>query len=84
VYKYGLKYDDILRESPQVLEALKRLPEAELVARDQRLKRAFDLSQKKEILPVEKRMTDAFNTPYLRPVVEEVEKEELERKAWRV
>jgi len=67
-----------------MLEALKRLPEAELVARDQRLKRAFDLSQKKQVLPEAERMSDEHNTPYLRPVVEEVEKEHLERKAWRV
>ena len=49
----GLYYEDCLIEHTVVDEALRRLPEEELVARDQRLKRAFDLSFKKIYLPVE-------------------------------
>jgi ubiquinol-cytochrome c reductase subunit 7 len=56
----GLYYEDCLCESPVIDEALRRLPEEELVARDQRLKRAFDLSFKKIYLPAEEQ-TDLVN-----------------------
>eukprot|EP00897_Mesotaenium_endlicherianum_P007509 jgi/Mesen1/6787/ME000348S06048 len=46
--KYGLRYDDLLDplNDVDVEEALKRLPQAELDARNQRLLRAMDTSMK--------------------------------------
>ena len=43
-------------------EALHRLPPAEVDARNQRLRRAHDISLKKEYLPKEQQ---ALQTPYL-------------------
>ena len=43
-------------------EALKRVPPAEVDARNQRLRRAHDISLKKEYLPKEQQ---ALQTPYL-------------------
>ena len=81
--KYGLRYDDLLDEGPDldVGEALKRLSAEERDMRQQRLKRAMDLSLKHVYLSKEEQ---AMQTPfdfYLTPVVEEVKRERAERAA---
>jgi hypothetical protein len=69
----GLYYEDCLIEYPYVDEALRRLPEAELVARDQRIKRAFDLSFKKVYLDPEDYTDPVHNNHYyLKDLMEEV------------
>ena len=79
----GLRYEDLLAENPTVNEALRRLPEHELVARDQRMKRAFVLSQKKIYLPEELQSDPLANEYYLDELIDEVVKEEDERAAYR-
>ena len=81
--KYGLRYDDLLDEGQDldVGEALKRLSAEERDMRQQRLKRAMDLSLKHVYLSKEEQ---AMQTPfdfYLTPVVEEVKRERAERAA---
>ncbi|CAM9910247.1 unnamed protein product [Choristocarpus tenellus] len=49
---YGLKLEDLyIEESPDVGEALSRLPPEEIQARNRRLMRAFDISLKRVPLP---------------------------------
>ena len=81
--KYGLRYDDLLDEGQDldVGEAIKRLSAEERDMRQQRLKRAMDLSLKHVYLSKEEQ---AMQTPfdfYLTPVVEEVKRERAERAA---
>jgi hypothetical protein len=49
----GLKYQDLIVETPEVQKALSRLPEDTLIARDRRFKRALDISFKRKPLPAE-------------------------------
>mmetsp|Transcript_7871 Transcript_7871/g.19376 ORF Transcript_7871/g.19376 Transcript_7871/m.19376 type:complete len:131 (+) Transcript_7871:85-477(+) len=53
--KYGLRYDDLLDPNMNldVKEALNRLPQSEIDLRNQRIKRAIDISQKHTELPDE-------------------------------
>ncbi|KAK9863907.1 hypothetical protein WJX84_004242 [Apatococcus fuscideae] len=80
--KYGLRYEDLY--DPQlnmdVDEAMKRLPVEVIDARNQRLKRAHDVSLKKHYLP--KALQDK-QTPYLsyiQDMLDQVEAENKERK----
>lgn len=61
---YGLRYEDLLDpiNDLDIDEALKRLPQEEVDARNQRLKRASDISLKKEYLAPH---LQAQQTPYL-------------------
>ncbi|WIA36755.1 hypothetical protein OEZ86_008023 [Tetradesmus obliquus] len=61
--KYGLRYDDLYDPMMDldVAEALRRLPEDVIVARNARLKRAMDLSLKGTFLPEE---LQAQQTPF--------------------
>ena len=80
--KYGLRYEDVIvAEHPDVVGALKYLPEAERVARERRIRRAILLNLKHEYLPKE---IQAIQTPgkfYMREAMEEQRKirEERER-----
>eukprot|EP00275_Glaucocystis_incrassata_P000738 EC120482.1.p1 GENE.EC120482.1~~EC120482.1.p1 ORF type:complete len:146 (+),score=32.24 EC120482.1:60-497(+) len=49
--KYGLRFEDLMIETDDVIEALKRLPPEVLEARNLRVKRACDLAMKKTYLP---------------------------------
>ena len=53
MYLTGLKRDDIIIESPEVKEALRRLPAYMQDERQFRISRAFQLSTTKTILPKE-------------------------------
>jgi hypothetical protein len=79
----GLQYEDLLVETAAVDEALRRLPHAALVARDQRIKRAFDLSHKKVYLPVHQQSDPLRQTHIVRKLVKEVQQEFDERAAFR-
>ncbi|CAN1287641.1 Cytochrome b-c1 complex subunit 7-2, mitochondrial [Linum perenne] len=61
--KYGLRYDDLYDPyfDLDVKEALNRLPREIVDARNQRLKRAMDLSMKHEYLPED---LQAMQTPF--------------------
>ncbi len=61
--KYGLRYDDLLDPNMNldVKEALNRLPQSEVDLRNQRIKRAVDISQKHTELPDELK---SLQTPF--------------------
>ncbi|XP_038897787.1 cytochrome b-c1 complex subunit 7-2, mitochondrial [Benincasa hispida] len=80
---YGLRYDDLYDPyyDIDVKEALNRLPREVVDARNQRLKRAMDLSMKHQYLPDD---LQAMQTPfrsYLQDMLELVKKERAEREA---
>ncbi|CAI9772335.1 unnamed protein product [Fraxinus pennsylvanica] len=81
--KYGLRYDDLYdpKYELDVKEALNRLPREIVDARNQRLKRAMDLSMKHDYLPED---LQAMQTPfrsYLQEMLALVKKERAEREA---
>ncbi|XP_021890859.1 cytochrome b-c1 complex subunit 7-2-like [Carica papaya] len=81
--KYGLRYDDLYDPyyDLDVKEALNRLPREIVDARNQRLKRAIDLSMKHEYLHEN---LQAQQTPfryYLQDMLALVKKEKAEREA---
>ncbi|CAF2068381.1 hypothetical protein HID58_040517 [Brassica napus] len=81
--RYGLRYDDLFDqyETMDIKEALNRLPREVVDARNQRLKRAMDLSMKHEYLPED---LQAVQTPfrgYLKEMLALVERERKEREA---
>ncbi|KAH9327039.1 hypothetical protein KI387_007217 [Taxus chinensis] len=80
---YGLRHDDLYDQTfdLDVQEALNRLPREVVDARNQRIKRAMDLSMKHEYLPNE---LQALQTPfrgYLYDMLELVKAERKEREA---
>ncbi|KAF9483779.1 ubiquinol-cytochrome-c reductase complex subunit 6 [Pholiota conissans] len=81
--KYGFKYDDLLvEENPEVQRALTRLTPAESYDRAYRLKRASQASVLHTPLPKDQWTKPEEDVRYLAPHVENVVKEEEERKAW--
>ncbi|KAG1347604.1 cytochrome b-c1 complex subunit 7-2 [Cocos nucifera] len=81
--KYGLRYDDLYDPmyDLDIKEALARLPRDVVDARNQRLKRALDLSMKHEYLSED---LQALQTPfrsYLKDMLALVKKERAEREA---
>ncbi|XP_010254318.1 PREDICTED: cytochrome b-c1 complex subunit 7-2 [Nelumbo nucifera] len=81
--KYGLRYDDLYDPmyDLDIKEALARLPREIVDARNQRLKRAMDLSLKHEYLPED---LQAMQTPfrsYLQDMLALIKKERAEREA---
>uniref|UniRef100_A0ACD5UZC6 Uncharacterized protein n=2 Tax=Avena sativa TaxID=4498 RepID=A0ACD5UZC6_AVESA len=80
---YGLRYDDLYDpyNDLDIKEALARLPREVVDARNQRLKRAMDLSMKHQYLPDD---VKALQTPfksYLSDMLALVKKEREEREA---
>ncbi|KAL9654777.1 hypothetical protein ABK040_008571 [Willaertia magna] len=68
--QFGLLYDDLLNdEDPVIIEALNRVPEEVLRAREKRLARAFDLSVNQKRLPKEEWTKPEDDVAYLRPYV---------------
>ncbi|CAK9832540.1 Cytochrome b-c1 complex subunit 7 [Anthophora retusa] len=80
--QYGLLRDDLLYESPDVIEALRRLPHHLMEERNFRLVRAVQLDAQKQILPKEQWTTLENDVHYLLPLVEEVIRERKEKEAW--
>ncbi|KAK8619961.1 hypothetical protein V6N13_066454 [Hibiscus sabdariffa] len=81
--KYGLRYDDLYDPyyDLDIKEALNRLPREIVDARNQRLKRAIDLSMKHEYLPEDlQKMQTPFRS-YLQEMLALVKKEKEEREA---
>lgn len=80
---FGLRYDDLYDPyyDLDIKEALNRLPREIVDARNQRLKRAMDLSMKHEYLPED---LQAMQTPfrsYLQDMLALVKREKAEREA---
>ncbi|CAI9739298.1 cytochrome b-c1 complex subunit 7-like [Octopus vulgaris] len=78
----GLMRDDVRRESEDVKEAIRRLPKDIYDARNFRLIRALNLSNKKIVLPKEEWTQLQDDVQYLKPYIEEVIKERKERQLW--
>ncbi|KAI8503985.1 PREDICTED: cytochrome b-c1 complex subunit 7-like [Branchiostoma belcheri] len=78
----GLLRDDTLRETDDVKEAVKRLPEDVYNARAFRIKRALDLDMKKQILPKDQWTKFEEDVRYLQPYLDEVWKEKKEKQEW--
>ncbi|KAH8108117.1 ubiquinol-cytochrome-c reductase complex subunit 6 [Cristinia sonorae] len=79
----GLKYDDLLiEERPDVERAINRLTPRETYDRSYRFKRASHQSVLHKNLPKDQWITKEEDIRYLRPHVEEVVKEDNERKVW--
>ncbi|EIE20920.1 14 kDa subunit of cytochrome bd ubiquinol oxidase [Coccomyxa subellipsoidea C-169] len=79
--KHGLRYEDLYDPllNQDVDEALKRLPQEEVDARTQRLKRAMDLSLKHVYLPKELQAVQTPYNSYVMDVIEQVEAENKEK-----
>eukprot|EP00243_Klebsormidium_subtile_P001367 TRINITY_DN12360_c0_g1_i1.p1 TRINITY_DN12360_c0_g1~~TRINITY_DN12360_c0_g1_i1.p1 ORF type:complete len:128 (-),score=30.68 TRINITY_DN12360_c0_g1_i1:183-566(-) len=79
--KYGLRYDDLYDDlyDLDVKEALKRLPREETDARNQRLKRAIDLSMKHYYLSKELQEKQTPYAFYLQKQLAEIKDERDER-----
>jgi len=81
--KYGFKYDDLLQEeSPTVQRALTRLKPREYYDRSFRFKRACQASVLHAPLLKEEWTKSEDDVRYLVPYIEDVMKEEAERKHW--
>ncbi|KAG8196411.1 hypothetical protein JTE90_009044 [Oedothorax gibbosus] len=83
--KYGLYYNDIFDERmPEIQEAVRRLPREINDARIYRILRAQQLTLTHTILPPEQwtKFEDDLNNRYLEPYIEEVNKENKEKKQW--
>ncbi|GFT81179.1 cytochrome b-c1 complex subunit 7 [Nephila pilipes] len=82
--KYGLYRDDLYYETPEVKEAIRRLPQDIYDARIFRIQRAFQLSLTHSLLPKEEwtKFEEDLKNRYLEPLVEEVKKEKKERDTW--
>ncbi|KFK29857.1 hypothetical protein AALP_AA7G187900 [Arabis alpina] len=81
--RYGLRYDDLYDQyyHLDIKEAMNRLPREVVDARNQRLKRAMDLSMKHEYLSKD---LQAVQTPfrgYLQEMLALVQREAKEREA---
>merc|ERR1711944_17404 len=80
--KLGLYEDDTMRDSPVLKEALKRLDPDMFDERQFRMSRAQQLGLQKAILPKEDQTTFDQDVPYLKPLIEEIEKENAEKHWW--
>ena len=70
--KYGLQYEDIIMaENPDVQRALQYIPKEELLARQQRIRRAIDLDFKHEELPKDIQALQEPGREYLAPLMAE-------------
>lgn len=79
--KYGLRYEDLYDPlmDLDVKEALDRLPQSEVDARNQRLRRAHDLSLKHEELPKQLQQVQTPFGFYLNETLERVKLENDEK-----
>ncbi|XP_003693808.1 cytochrome b-c1 complex subunit 7 [Apis florea] len=80
--QYGLHRDDILHETEEVREALKRVPPHIVEERDFRIIRAMQLDCQKKILPKEQWTKFEDDILYLTPIIDEIRKEREEKERW--
>ncbi|PIA65471.1 hypothetical protein AQUCO_00100755v1 [Aquilegia coerulea] len=80
---YGLRYDDLFDPyyDLDIKEALSRLPREIVDARNQRLKRAMDLSMKHEYLSEELQAKQTPFRSYLQEMLALIKRERAEREA---
>merc|ERR1712083_133160 len=83
--QFGPYHDDALQETPEVKEALSRLPQDLLDGRAFRIQRALHCAMLKTVLPKDQWPTyeeDREKGRYLTPYLNEVKAEKAEREAW--
>ncbi|KZC05163.1 Cytochrome b-c1 complex subunit 7, partial [Dufourea novaeangliae] len=80
--KLGLMRDDIIHESPEVEEAIRRLPKHVRDERVFRIVRALQLDTQRKILPPEQWTKLEEDVLYLTPYLNEVKKEIEEKERW--
>ncbi|XP_012284711.1 cytochrome b-c1 complex subunit 7-like [Orussus abietinus] len=80
--QYGLMRDDVLHVTPEVEEALRRIPKHIRDERNFRLFRAMQLDMNRSILPEEQWTKLEEDVLYLTPYVKEVIKENEEKIQW--
>ncbi|EFX83282.1 hypothetical protein DAPPUDRAFT_301847 [Daphnia pulex] len=80
--KYGLMHDDVLFETPDVEEAIRRLPQKVVDDRNYRIMRALQYSGLKKYLPREQWTKYEEDVKYLQPYLQEVIKERQEKESW--
>ena len=80
--QYGLFRDDLVYETEEVEEALRRLPAHIIDERNFRLIRAMQLDCQKRVLPKEQWTKLSEDVMYLQPYLKEVMKEKREREEW--
>ncbi len=68
--------------TPVVKEAIRRLPEDDYNMRVFRIKRAFNLTIRHNVLPKEEWTKYEEDFRYLKPYMDEVERELKEKKEW--
>uniref|UniRef100_A0A7S0BII8 Cytochrome b-c1 complex subunit 7 n=1 Tax=Rhodosorus marinus TaxID=101924 RepID=A0A7S0BII8_9RHOD len=79
---FGLLMDDCLNEyEPVVAEVLKKLPKEELIMREKRIKRAFDISIKKTELHPDHQDYDVWR-PYITSRINAVQKQMADEKLY--
>eukprot|EP01118_Nematostelium_gracile_P007442 TRINITY_DN2429_c0_g1_i1.p1 TRINITY_DN2429_c0_g1~~TRINITY_DN2429_c0_g1_i1.p1 ORF type:complete len:125 (-),score=33.48 TRINITY_DN2429_c0_g1_i1:62-400(-) len=82
--KLGLLWHDVIAETPNVALAISRLPDDVKIARDRRIKTAFDLDTKGKYLPEEMWTKPEEDVLYLAKYIQEVEAEQAARTQWRL
>ncbi|XP_055321017.1 cytochrome b-c1 complex subunit 7-like [Sitodiplosis mosellana] len=80
--KYGLFLNDCYASTPEVEEAIRRLPPDVFDARNKRIQLAFHHSLCKTYLPKEQWTKYEEDVKYLEPYLEEVEREKAEQDAY--
>ncbi|XP_023224447.1 cytochrome b-c1 complex subunit 7-like [Centruroides sculpturatus] len=80
--QFGLRYDDLLDETPVVKEAVRRLPAKEYHERSYRIIRAMQYSLMHRILPKEQWTKFEEDIPYLQPYIDDIKKEIKEKEEW--
>nr|ADD38199.1 Cytochrome b-c1 complex subunit 7 [Lepeophtheirus salmonis] len=83
--QYGLYRNDLMQETPEVVEALRRLPMPLQDERTFRIQRAMQLSLQKSILPKSEWVSFEENEDkghYLDALLAEVKKEMEEKNSW--
>jgi len=80
--RYGLRFEDLLIETPDVREALFRLPKGVLAARDDRIKRALVLNTGGDELPKAAWTREEDDLPYLAPYLSLSVQERRDREAF--
>jgi len=79
----GLRLDDLIHDQhPLLSRALALIPHEEYVARQRRLLRAVDMSQKHTLLPKDVQQAQLTNVRYISPLILDLEAREFERETY--
>lgn len=82
IFFAGLMHNDCYADTPDVVEAVKRLPTKLLDERNYRIYRALHLSMCHRVLPEKEWIKWDEDVRYLDPYLDEVKREREEREEW--